>query len=57
MATKTLTFDVLARRGVEGVAVDLHPGALSSVVVTASRALRVDQVRAAVEDAGYTLAR
>ena len=43
--------------GVESVTVDLHPDALSSVVVTASRSLGDDEVRAAVEEAGYTLAR
>jgi copper chaperone len=53
----SVTEELSALDGVESVAVDLHPGAVSSVVVTASRALRVDEVRAAVEDAGYTLAR
>ena len=51
-----VTEELTALDGVEGVAVDLRPGALSTVVVTASRPLGGDEVRAAVEEAGYTLA-
>jgi copper chaperone CopZ len=40
--------------GVTGVAVDLPTGA---VAVTSDRPLDEDRVRAAVEEAGYTLAR
>ena len=52
----SVTEELTALDGVEGVAVDLRPGALSTVVVTASRPLGGDEVRAAVEEAGYTLA-
>ena len=52
----SVTEELTAIDGVEGVAVDLNPGALSTVVVTASRPLGGDEVRAAVEEAGYTLA-
>jgi copper chaperone len=53
----SVTEELSLLEGVESVAVDLHPGAVSSVVVTASRPLGDDEVRAAVEEAGYTLAR
>lgn len=52
----SVTEELTALDGVQGVAVDLRPGALSTVVVTASRPLDGDEVRAAVEEAGYTLA-
>jgi copper chaperone len=52
----SVTEELSALDGVEGVAVELRPGALSTVVVTASRPLDGDEVRAAVEEAGYTLA-
>jgi copper chaperone len=52
-----VTEELTALPGVEAVAVDLRPGALSSVVVTATRTLGDDEVREAVEEAGYTLAR
>ena len=52
----SVTEELSALGGVEAVSVDLRPGAASTVVVNASRALSADEVRAAVEDAGYTLA-
>ena len=52
----SVTEELSALDGVAGVAVDLRPGALSTVVVSASRPLGGDEVRAAVEEAGYTLA-
>jgi copper chaperone CopZ len=52
-----VTEELTALDGVEGVAIDLKPGAVSSVVVTASRTLGDDEVREAVEEAGYSLAR
>ncbi|MBW4041959.1 MAG: heavy-metal-associated domain-containing protein [Acidobacteria bacterium] len=52
----SVTEELTALGGVEAVSVDLHPGAASTVVVDASRALSADEIRAAVEDAGYTLA-
>jgi copper chaperone len=53
----SVTEELSALDGVEAVTVDLKPGAASTVVVDASRALTGAEVRAAVEDAGYTLAR
>jgi copper chaperone CopZ len=52
----SVTEELSALGGVEAVSVDLHPGAASTVVVNASRALTAEEIRAAVEDAGYTLA-
>ena len=52
----SITEELSALDGVEAVSVDLKPGAASTVVVNASRALSGAEVRAAVEDAGYTLA-
>ena len=52
----SVTEELSALDGVESVAVDLKPGTASTVVVGASRALSSAEVRAAVEDAGYTLA-
>lgn len=52
----SITEELSALDGVEAVSVDLQPGAVSTVVVTASRPLGGNEVRAAVEDAGYTLA-
>lgn len=52
----SVTEELSALDGVEAVSVDLHPGAASTVVVSATRALTGAEVRAAVEDAGYTLA-
>lgn len=52
----SVTEELSALDGVQAVSVDLHPGAASTVVVNATRALSGAEVRAAVEDAGYTLA-
>jgi copper chaperone CopZ len=52
----SVTEELSALDGVEAVSVDLKPGEASTVVVSASRALSGAEVRAAVEDAGYTLA-
>ncbi len=52
----SVTEELSALGGVQAVSVDLHPGAASTVVVNASRALSTEEIRAAVEDAGYTLA-
>jgi copper chaperone len=41
---------------VEAVAVDLRPGDASRVAVTASAPLDESRLRAAVEEAGYTVA-
>ncbi|WP_353807985.1 heavy-metal-associated domain-containing protein [Agromyces sp. SYSU T00194] len=42
--------------GVEQVAVDLHPDGASRVIVSSAQPLAAQDVRAAVEDAGYRLA-
>jgi len=52
----SVTEELSALDGVETVSVDLKPGAASTVLVGASRALSSAEVRAAVEDAGYSLA-
>ena len=52
----SVTEELSALGGVDAVSVDLHPGAASTVVVSASRALTQEEIRAAIEDAGYSLA-
>ena len=52
----SVTEELSAVDGVERVAVDLRPGAASVVTVTSSRPIGDETVRAAVEEAGYTLA-
>lgn len=41
--------------GVSGVVVDLNAGGVSAVTVTSATPLPVDQVAAAVDEAGYVL--
>jgi copper chaperone CopZ len=52
----SVTEELTALDGVEDVSVDLVPGGDSRVTVTASRALADDEVRAAIDEAGYALA-
>ncbi|HET8778570.1 MAG TPA: heavy-metal-associated domain-containing protein [Agromyces sp.] len=52
----SVTEELTAVDGVERVAVELRPGAASVVTVTSARPIGDDAVRAAVEEAGYTLA-
>ncbi|WP_448006235.1 heavy-metal-associated domain-containing protein [Agromyces bauzanensis] len=52
----SVTEELTAVDGVQQVAVDLRPGAASVVTVTSSGPISDDAVRAAVEEAGYTLA-
>ncbi|WP_448811278.1 heavy-metal-associated domain-containing protein [Agromyces bauzanensis] len=52
----SVTEELTAVDGVQRVAVDLRPGAASVVTVTSSGPISDDAVRAAVEEAGYTLA-
>lgn len=52
----SVTEELSAVDGVERVAVELRPGAASVVTVTSTRPLGDDAVRAAVEEAGYSLA-
>jgi copper chaperone CopZ len=49
---QAVTTEITALSGVQGVQVDLANGA---VTVTSDRALAVDDVRAAVDEAGYEL--
>lgn len=52
----SVTEELSEVEGVQQVAVDLRPGAASVVTVTSSGPISDDAVRAAVEEAGYTLA-
>ena len=51
----SVTEELTTVDGVSAVHVDLVAGGISTVTVTADRALSVEAVRAAVEAAGYTL--
>lgn len=48
--------EISAVNGVEDVAIDLNPGGQSRVTVATSAPISDDTIRAAVEEAGYTLA-
>lgn len=50
-----VTEELTAVPGVNGVDVDLHPGEDSRVSVTSENPLDLEQVRAAVDEAGYDL--
>lgn len=52
----SVTEELTELAGVESVDVDLVAGGVSPVVVTSSRELSADEVEAAVEEAGYTVA-
>lgn len=52
----SVTEELEALPGVESVDVRLQPGGASAVSVRAARPLADDEVRAAVEEAGYALA-
>lgn len=52
----SVTEELTAVDGVERVAVELRAGAASVVTVTSARPISDDAVRAAVEEAGYSLA-
>jgi copper chaperone CopZ len=51
-----VTSELTALDGVEAVTVDLVAGGTSSVVVTSTRELTAEEVRVAVDEAGYELA-
>lgn len=51
----SVTEELSGLAGVEGVDVQLVAGGRSTVTVTADAPLRLDDVRAAVSEAGYTL--
>ncbi|MFI7583898.1 heavy-metal-associated domain-containing protein [Kocuria sp. M1N1S27] len=52
----SVTEELTELTGVESVDVDLVAGGVSPVVVTSSRELSADEIQAAVEEAGYTVA-
>ena len=51
----SVTEEISGLAGVEGVDVALVPGGRSTVTVASDSPLRVEDVRAAVSEAGYTL--
>ena len=51
-----VTSELLAVPCIEAVAIDLVPGGVSSVVVTATAPLDASAIGAAVDEAGYALA-
>lgn len=51
-----VTEEISALAGVADVSIDLQPGATSQVTVTSDAPLTLDDVRAAVDEAGYALA-
>ncbi|MFE7630648.1 heavy-metal-associated domain-containing protein [Kocuria sp. NPDC057446] len=53
---RSVTEELAELEGVESVDVDLVAGGVSPVVVTSTRELTEDEVREAVEEAGYTVA-
>jgi copper chaperone len=53
---KAVTEELSALDGVENVSVDLVAGGTSAVVVRSAAPLDADQVRDAVDEAGYELA-
>lgn len=52
----SVTEELTELEGVESVDVDLVAGGVSPVVVTSTRELSEDELREAVEEAGYTVA-
>jgi copper chaperone len=54
---QAVTTELTALRGVSDVAVELVSGGVSTVTVTSEAPLDDDAVRAAVEEAGYDVAR
>ncbi|MEX5299594.1 heavy-metal-associated domain-containing protein [Kocuria sp. CPCC 205292] len=52
----SVTEELTELEGVESVDVDLVAGGVSPVVLTTSRELSEDEIREAVEEAGYTVA-
>ena len=52
---KSVTEELTALEGVTDVRIDLVAGGASTVTVIAARPLSAEAVRAAVEEAGYTL--
>ena len=52
----SVTEEISAIAGVSEVSVDLHAGGVSTVTVSSGAPVDAEQVRAAVEEAGYSLA-
>ncbi|MEX5294061.1 cation transporter [Kocuria sp. CPCC 205268] len=52
----SVTEELTELEGVESVDVDLVAGGVSPVVVTSTRELSEDEIKEAVEEAGYTVA-
>lgn len=52
----SVTDELSAIEGVDGVSVDLNAGGLSRVVIRSSQPIPASAVEAAVEEAGYALA-
>ncbi|MFI7493751.1 heavy-metal-associated domain-containing protein [Kocuria sp. M4R2S49] len=52
----SVTEELTELEGVESVDVDLMAGGVSPVVLTSSRELPEDEIKEAVEEAGYTVA-
>jgi copper chaperone len=50
-----VTAELTALPSVTGVAVDLHAGATSTVTITSEAPLADDDVRAAIDEAGYVV--
>ncbi|GAA2530389.1 heavy-metal-associated domain-containing protein [Rarobacter incanus] len=53
---KAVTAELSELAGVDGVDVDLTPGAASTVTITSSGSLPAEQIAAAIDEAGYELA-
>ena len=53
---RSVTEEVSTIDGVSDVAVDLHAGGVSTVTVSSAAPVDAERVRAAVEEAGYSLA-
>jgi copper chaperone len=52
----SVTEEISALSGVDSVSIDLKPGGSSTVSVASSSPIDAEAVRAAVEEAGYSLA-
>ncbi|MEN2740415.1 cation transporter [Microbacterium sp. X-17] len=53
---RSVTEEVSALAGVAAVDVDLNAGGASRVRVSSAAPIALDEIRAAIEEAGYTLA-
>lgn len=52
----SVTEEITGIEGVQNVTVDLHPGGASRVTISSSTPISSSAVKAAVEEAGYSLA-